>query len=84
MIDFLEVIDRLKSVLSQHHKKTKIYDRDVASALELDPQYFAVIKRRNKIPYEAIANYCKKNYISMNWILFHQKPKRLIKTEYDK
>jgi hypothetical protein len=77
MIDFLEVTERLKSVLTQQLQKTKIYDRDVAAALELDPQYYAVIKRRNKIPYEAIANYCKKYRISINWILFHQKPQKL-------
>jgi hypothetical protein len=77
MIDFLEVTERLKSVLTQQLQKTKIYDRDVAAALELDPQYYAVIKRRNKIPYEAIANYCKKHRISINWILFHQKPQKL-------
>jgi hypothetical protein len=77
MIDFLEVTERLKSVLTQQLQKTKIYDRDVAAALELDPQYYAVIKRRNKIPYEAIANYCKKHRISINWILFHQQPQKL-------
>lgn len=83
MIDFLKVIERLKSILTQQLQKNKIYDRDVAAVLELDPQYFAVIKRRNKIPYEAIANYCQKNHISMNWILFQQKPKRLIEKESD-
>lgn len=77
MIDFLEVTERLKSVLTQQLQKTKIYDRDVATALQLDPQYYAVIKRRNKIPYEAIANYCQKNRISINWILFHQNPQKL-------
>jgi hypothetical protein len=77
MIDFLEVVERLKSILEQQLQKSKIYDRDVAVALELDPQYFAVIKRRNKIPYEAIASYCKNHRISINWVLFHQKPQKL-------
>ncbi len=74
MIDFYKVMQRVKQILSLHHKKEKILDKDIAYALELDPQYFAVIKRRRKIPYEAIAYFCKRYDISMNWILLEQKP----------
>ena len=77
MIDFHEVIQRIKQILTLEVKKEKILDRDIADALALDPQYFAVIKKRQKIPYEAIAHFCKKHRISMNWILFSQKPKVL-------
>jgi len=72
MIDFLDIMQRIKQILSEHNKKEKILDRDIADALKLDPQYFAVIKRRNKIPYEAIAYFCKRYNISMNWILLEQ------------
>lgn len=77
MIDFYEVMERVKEILSAQNKKTKILDRDIADSLELDPQYFAVIKRRKKIPYEPLAHFCKKNHISMNWILLAQKPQYL-------
>jgi len=77
MIPFPDVLQRLKSILSEQLQEPKIRDRDVAAALELDPQYFAVIKRRNKIPYEAITRFCTKNKISMNWILTAQSPKHL-------
>jgi len=77
MIDFYDVMHRIKQILSPELKKEKILDRDIADALTLDPQYFAVIKRRKKIPYEPIAHFCKKHHISMNWILFAQKPKML-------
>jgi hypothetical protein len=77
MIDFLEVSERIRTILRSQLKKEKIYDRDIAHALELDPQYYAVIKRRNKIPYEAIAGYCKEHRISINWVLFHQTPQKL-------
>ena len=79
MIDFYEVMQRIKQILSPEINKEKILDREIASALELDPQYFAVIKRRKRIPYESIAHFCKKHHISMNWILFSQKPKMLQK-----
>lgn len=77
MIDFHEVIHRIKQALTLHIEKEKILDRDIANALSLDPQYFAVIKKRQKIPYEAIAHFCKKHHISMNWILLAQKPQYL-------
>ena len=77
MIDFQEVMQRVKEILSQHNKKEKILDRDIARALELDPQYFAVIKRRKKIPYEKLAYFCEEEKISMNWILLEQKPQNL-------
>ena len=77
MIDFHAVMQRVKQILSLHYKKEKILDRDIANALELNPQYFAVIKRRKKIPYEKLAYFCKENKISMNWILLEQKPQNL-------
>jgi len=77
MIDFHDVIQRIKQVLTLQINKEKIRDRDIADALALDPQYFAVIKRRKKIPYESIAHFCKKHKISINWILLAQKPQYL-------
>jgi len=77
MIDFYDVMQRIKQVLTLQIKKEKILDRDIANALALDPQYFAVIKKRKKIPYESIAHFCRENQISMNWILLAQKPQYL-------
>jgi hypothetical protein len=72
MIEFQDVMQRVKEILLQKSKKTKILDKDIANALELDPQYFAVIKRRKKIPYEAIAYFCKRYNVNMNWLLLKQ------------
>ena len=77
MIDFQEVMQRIKEILIIQTKKEKILDRDIADTLKLDPQYYAVIKRRKKIPYEKLAYFCKENRISMNWILLAQKPQDL-------
>jgi hypothetical protein len=77
MIDFQEVMQRIKEILIIKTKKEKILDRDIADTLKLDPQYYAVIKRRKKIPYEKLAYFCKENKISMNWILLEQKPQNL-------
>jgi hypothetical protein len=77
MITFNTVIQRVREVLKEHTGKQKILDRDIASALQLDPKYFAVIKRRGKIPYESLAYFCQKHHISLNWILLEQTPKHL-------
>ena len=77
MIDFNDVMLRIRQVMTLQEKKEKIRDRDIAAALLLEPQYFAVIKKRKKIPYESIAHFCKKRHISMNWILLAQKPQYL-------
>ena len=74
MIHFCEVSSRLKEAISQLEKREKVKDKDIAKSLGLSPQYYAVIKRRNKIPYEAIALFCKKNRLSINWVLLKQKP----------
>jgi len=77
MIDFYEVMSRIRMILSIQTKKEKILDKDIAIALKIDPQNYAVIKRRKRIPFEAIAYFSKKHKLSMNWILFNQKPQYL-------
>ena len=74
MIEFKTVMQRIREILIAQEKKEKILDREIASALHLEPQYFAVIKKRNKIPYEAIARFCQEQHVNMNWILMEQKP----------
>lgn len=77
MINFSEVMQRIKEILRTQQQKEKILDRDIATALKLNPQYFAVIKRRQKIPYESIAFFCQNSHISMNWVLLNQRPSHL-------
>jgi hypothetical protein len=77
MIDFNEVMQRIRSILSQKKRKEKILDKDIALALDINPQNYAVIKRRQRVPYEAIAHFSKKNRLNMTWLLFAQKPKYL-------
>ncbi len=79
MIAFNDTMERLRSFIDKERNQKKILDRELASALSLDPQYFAVIKRRNKIPYEALAHYCHQHNLSLNWLLFAQEPQQLPK-----
>jgi hypothetical protein len=77
MIDFYEVTHRIRTVLQMQMQKEKIFDKDIALSLGINPQNYAVIKRRKKIPYEAIAHFSKRHNLNMNWILFAQKPQYL-------
>jgi len=83
MITFAEVMRRVREQLAEAPGKRRIYDKDIALALDLTPEYYAVIKKRGKIPYEAVAHFCQKNRISLNWILFGQKPEKLCNGEKD-
>jgi len=77
MIVFKDVMARVKEILTLNTQKEKILDRDIANSLKLNPQYFAVIKRRNKIPYESLAYFSKETNTNLNWLLLEQKPKYL-------
>ncbi len=77
MIIFYDVMERMRTTLATQTQNPKIKDRDIAIALGLTPQYFAVIKRRNKIPYEALAHFCRQHHISLNWLLMAQEPRYL-------
>jgi hypothetical protein len=78
MIKFSEVMQRVKTVLSTKLQKEKVLDKDVALALQIDPQYYAVMKKRNKVPYESIAYFSKSYTLNMNWLLLAQKPQYLV------
>ena len=74
MIHFSDVMQRVKEILTLQSKREKIRDRDIAEALKLEPQYFAVIKKRKKIPYENLALFCKHTKVNLNWILLDESP----------
>jgi len=77
MIHFDEIIQRIKEILSKEKQHAKVLDKDIALALKLNPQYYAVMKKRKKIPYEAISHFSASQKLNMNWLLIAQKPKYL-------
>lgn len=71
MLDFLDIMNRIKKTL-YNESGERILDRDLAIALGLDPTYYAVIKKRHKIPYKAIALFANEKDLSLNWILLNK------------
>lgn len=76
-MQFETIIDNLKDILSHELGETKVYDKDVANALGLSKESLSHHKRKNTIPHEAIAYFCAKRQISINWVLFNQLPQSL-------
>lgn len=72
-----EIIEKLKDILSAEHPDKKIFDKDVAAALEMSKESLSHLKKKNGIPYEQISKFCAKRKISINWVLYDQMPKSL-------
>ncbi len=69
MRDFHGVIRELKFYLALDKNK-KVFDKDVADALEMPQANFATIKRRNRTPYKNILEFCKREDLCCSEIFF--------------
>ncbi len=78
MIDFLDITEKLKDILSKEIPNKKIYDKDVVTALGINYDNFRKQKARNSIPYYEIMSFLAKRNISINWFFFNQLPESLI------
>ena len=72
-----EITEEIKNIISldiekREGKSRKIKDKDVANALEIDPQLLATAKNRGKILFEQISNFCAKRRISINTLFYDQ------------
>ncbi|MEY3002442.1 MAG: hypothetical protein RLZZ428_817 [Pseudomonadota bacterium] len=72
MVRLSEVIEKLKDVLSESMAERRVFDKDVAEALNIPQATFATMKKRNSIPYEEILDFCALRKISVNWLFFDQ------------
>ena len=71
MLEYSDIMNRIKKVLHEESGK-RVLDKDLAKALGFDPTYYAVIKKRHKIPYKAIALFANEKNLSLNWIFFNK------------
>ena len=76
-VHFHNIMQRLEEVLRTKTGKTKILNKELAAELGLTPDYFAVIKKRGKIPYLSLALFAQKEKINLNWLLLGSPPKQL-------
>jgi phage repressor protein C with HTH and peptisase S24 domain len=72
MLILSEIIEKLKDVIYETKIGGKVFDKDVAQALNIPQATFATMKKRNSIPYEEILEFCAMKKISVNWLFFDQ------------
>ena len=78
MKTFLEVVEEIKSIVSVEFNGKKIFDKDIADILGISQMNFATMKKRNKIPFGELLDFCATKSISINWMLYGQSPESLV------
>ena len=78
MNSFLNIVEEIKSIVSSEFSSKKVFDKDVADVLGISQMNFATMKKRNKIPFTELLDFCAKKAISINWLLYGQSPESLV------
>jgi repressor LexA len=78
MINFSEILEKIKDILSQELGNKRVLDKDISSVLEINYDNFRKQKARGSIPYYEIMSFLAKKNISINWFFFNQLPESLI------
>ncbi|OIP57043.1 MAG: phage repressor protein [Helicobacteraceae bacterium CG2_30_36_10] len=78
MNNFMEIVEEIKSIVSSDFAGRKIFDKDVADLLSITQMNFATMKKRNKIPFNELLDFCATRSISINWMLYGQSPESLV------
>ena len=78
MKTFVDIVEEIKSIVSSEFGSKKIFDKDVADILGISQMNFATMKKRNKIPFTELLDFCAKKSLSINWLLYGQSPESLV------
>jgi len=78
MNSFTEIVEEIKSIVSSEFKPKKVFDKDIADVLGISQMNFATMKKRNKIPFNELLDFCARKTISINWMLYGQSPESLV------
>jgi len=78
MNSFSNIVEEIKSIVSQDFAPKKVFDKDIAEILNISQMNFATMKKRNKIPFTELLDFCAQKSISINWLLYGQSPESLV------
>jgi SOS-response transcriptional repressor LexA len=78
MNSFSNIVEEIKSIVSPDFSPKKIFDKDVAEVLGISQMNFATMKKRDKIPFAELLDFCARKSISINWLLYGQSPESLV------
>jgi len=83
MNKFVDIIEKVKDIISNEVEGGKVFDKDVAKELGISQATFATMKKRGAIPYKELMEFCARRKISINWLFFDQAAGMLVE-ETDK
>ncbi|WP_297483974.1 LexA family transcriptional regulator [Sulfurimonas sp.] len=78
MNSFIDIVEEIKSIISAEIAPKKVFDKDVAAVLGISQMNFATMKKRDKIPFNELLDFCAKRSLSINWLLYGQSPESLV------
>ncbi len=78
MNSFTNIVEEIKSIISNEFGSRKVFDKDVADTLGISRMNFATMKKRDKIPFTELLDFCAQKTISINWLLYGQSPESLV------
>lgn len=78
MKTFNEIVETIKDIISSEFPEKKVFDKDVANMLGISQMNFATMKKRDKVPFNELLDFCAKRSISINWLLYNQSPESLV------
>ena len=78
MQNYNEILEKLKDILSKELDNKKVFNKDIAQALNINYDVFRKAKQYNRVPYWEIMQFLAKRNISINWFFFNQLPESLI------
>ena len=78
MNSFANIVEEIKSIVSSDFSPKKVFDKDIADVLGISQMNFATMKKRDKIPFTELLDFCAQKAISINWLLYGQSPESLV------
>ncbi|MDX1296092.1 MAG: S24 family peptidase [Sulfurimonadaceae bacterium] len=78
MKSFSDIVEEIKDIVSEEFPGKKVFDKDIAGLLGISQMNFATMKKRDKIPFYELLDFCAKRSIAINWLLYGQSPESLV------
>ncbi len=75
-MNYQEVMERVGEIV-EYEIGREPYDKDIAEAIGLSPASYNNNKQKDIINFERVADYCARNKVSINWVMYGQDPKML-------
>ena len=69
-MNMTDILERIRDYLKNKENKKFIYDKDIGEHLNITPESLSRLKKNNSIPFQKIIDFCKREEISLDWILF--------------